>query len=290
MLNNGDDVHASNDVGFKEPDVDLRQESHANADALCESESTDDVNKVEENSEDLTLHGKNISPSSGYFSSESEFTNPETLFIESGNLNHVHGEVKQKESDKMYVTQDGSNAIQHIKQYPDNLTPGNRVEKVETESLQMSSDNTTITNGECQSKFPEMTGGSPHALGESQGKEICADEADECSDVTREASSEKQEVSKTGESSDRTEEGPDETEGLGNLKNRLDEAGIGPSETEEEVETNFVKEDGPELASEHFREGEPGVIGEGPDVRGEEAAPCITEEGPCEVEGSSGEV
>lgn len=297
LLNNGGDVDAANDEGFTEPEVDLREERYANADDLCEIESTDNVNKVEVNSEDLILHGNNILPSSEYFPSESEFTNPappETLFIESDSLDHVHGEVKQKESDKTYMTQDGSNAIHHIKQYPDNLTPSNRVEKVETENRLMSLDSTT--NGECDfeevgSKFPEKTGGSPHAVGESQGEEICSDEADEHPDVTGEGSSETQGIHKTGGSSaDRTEEGHDETEGLGNHNGRLDEAGVGASETEKEAnETNSVEEDSPELASQHNKAGEPGVTGESPDVRGEEA-PCSTEEVSTQVEESPGEV
>ena len=286
LLNNGDDVDAANDEGFTEPEVDLREERYANADALCEIESTDNVNKVEVDSEDLILHGNNILPSSEYFPSESEFTNPE-----SDSLDHVHGEVKQKESNKTYMTQDGSNGIHHIKQYPDNLTPGNRVEKVETENRLMSLDSTT--NGECDfeevgSKFPEKTGGSPHAVGESQGEEICSDEHP---DVTGEGFSETQGIHKTGGSSaDRTEEGHDETEGLGNHNGRLDEAGIGASETEKEAnETNSVEEDSPELASQHNKAGEPGVTGAGPDARGEEA-PCTTEEVSSQVEESPGEV
>ena len=293
LLNNRDDVHAADDEGFTEPEVDLGEERHANGDALHEIESTDNLNKVEVNSEDLILQGNNILPSSEYFPSESEFTNPtppETPFIESDSLYHVHGEVKQKESDKTNITQDGSNAIHHIKQYPDS----NRVEKVETENLLMSSDSTT--NGECDfeeggSNFPEKTGGSPHEVGESQGEEICSKEADEHPDVTGEGSSKTQGIHKTGGSpADRTEEGPDETEGLGNHNGRLDEAGIGASETEKEAnETDSVEEDSPELASEHNKAGEPGVMGEGPDVRGEEA-PCSTEEVSSQVEESPGEV
>ena len=292
MLSNGDAVRAANDEGFTEPEVDLGQERYANGDALREIESTDNVNKVEVNS-DLILPGNNILPSAEYFPSESEFTNPtppQTPFIESDSLNHAHGEVKQKESDKTNITQDGSDAIHHIKQYLDS----NRVEKVETENLLMSSDITT--DGECDfeeggSKFPEKTRESPCAVGESLGKEICSDEADEHADVTGEGSSETQGIHKTGGSpADRTEEGLDETECLGNLNDRLDEAGIDASETGKEAnETDSVEEDGPELASAHNKAGEPGVMGEGPDIRGEEA-PCSTEEVSSQVEESQGEV
>ena len=276
MSKTGGEAHARKDESSTEPEIYLGQENHSISDTISDSKSTDDTSQVETVSDDPTVHQNNTLQSSGHIPAESDSTNTATskaLISKDENSDNVNRDVREEESSKTDVTQDGSIAVQQFQECPDHLIPGVRTEKVETENPLMSVDYTT--NGEtnfekCEEKggleFPDKTGESFHEaeVHVGQGKEDWSVKDEESRGEAKKEPEEREEGAfEEGEHAYKSSEGPDKIKRLGG-------ADDGPDEAEGEA---------------GLMEGGPGKMEEGPVV--EEEGTCSAEGGPFEVEGGT---
>ena len=270
MSKTGGEAHARKDESSTEPEINLGQENHSISDTISDRKSTDDTSQVETVSDDPTVHQNNTLQSSGHFINTAT---SEALISKDESSDNVNRDVREEESSKTDIIEDGSNAVQKFQECPDHLIPGVRTEKVEIENPLMSVDYTSHgeTNFEkCEEKgglaFPDKTEESPHEVEVhvGQGKEDWSVKDEESPGEAKTEPEEREEGAfEEGEHAYNSSEGPDNIKSLGG-------ADDGPVEAEGEA---------------GLMEGGPDEMEEGPVVEGE--GTCSAEEGPFEVEGGT---